>query len=205
LFGFGKRGNKFRIVQLDVRAQGTRTFCGGVIGKNGRKMCIRGDCDVGVHRNNKADLSLLVEGILFILTTGPDAARISVHLEPRLPSRTMGNLLDRYLEEGRSLDGWDTLFRGLIAASEDDSFAVNEVNNITKRVDGREDQEKFGATPYKKWARLNAGSPALDANYEVTIWLHWTHRWEKRRRKFCATSARNGDRLFPTLTHCENW
>jgi hypothetical protein len=126
---------------------------------------------VGVHRNNKADLSLLVVvDILFILTTGPDAARILVHLEPRLPSRTMGNLLDQYLEEGRSLDGWDTLFRGLIATSEDDAFLVSEVNNITKRVDGRENhQEKFGATPYKKRARLDAGSPALDANYEVTM------------------------------------
>jgi hypothetical protein len=168
LFGFGKRGNEFRIVQLDVGAQG-RAFCGGVIGKDGRKMCIRGDCDVGVHRNNKADLSVLVGDILFILTSGPDAPQVSVHLEPRLPSRTMGNLLDRYLEEGRSLDGWDTLFRGLIAASEDDSFSVSEVNNITKRVDGREDQEKFGATPYKKRARLDAGSPALDSNYEVTM------------------------------------
>jgi hypothetical protein len=79
LFGFGKRGNEFRIVQLDVGAQG-RTFYGGVIGKDGRKMSIRGNCDVGVHRNNKADLSLLVGDILFILTTGPDAAHISVHL-----------------------------------------------------------------------------------------------------------------------------
>jgi hypothetical protein len=108
-------------------------------------------------------------GIIFILTTGPDAAPISVHLEPPLPSRTMENLLDQYLEEGRSLDGWDMLFRGLIPASEDGAFSVSEINNITKRVDGREDEEKFGATPYKKLARLDAGSPILDANDEVTM------------------------------------
>jgi hypothetical protein len=81
----------------------------------------------------------------------------------------MGNLLNQYLEEGRSLDGWDMLLRGFIAASKDDSFLVSKVNKITKRVDGREDQEKFGAPPYKKRARLDAGSPALDANYEATM------------------------------------
>jgi hypothetical protein len=43
------------------------------------------------------------------------------------------------------------------------------VNNITKRVDNREDQEKYGATPYKKRAWLDVGSPALDSNYEVTM------------------------------------
>jgi hypothetical protein len=128
-------------------------------------MRIRVNCDVGGHQNNKADLSLLVGDILFILTTGPDvAAQILVHLEPRLPSCTMGNLLNRYLEEGRSLDDWNTLFRGLIAASEDDSFSVSKVNNITKTVDEREDQEKFGATPYKKRARLDTGSPVLKYN-----------------------------------------
>jgi hypothetical protein len=168
LFGFAKRGNEFRVAQLDVAAQG-RAFCGGVIGKDGRKMCIRANCEVAAHRINRADLGSLVGDILFILTTGPDTAPILVHLEPHLPSRTMGNLLSRYLEEGRSLDGWDTLFRGLLAASEDVAFSVSEVNNITKRVDGREDQERFGATPYKKRARMDVGSPALDANYEVTM------------------------------------
>jgi hypothetical protein len=155
---------------------------------------------MGVHRNNKADLSLLVGGILFILTAGPDVAQISVHLEPWLPSTTMGNLLNRYLEEGRSLDGWDTLFRGLITGSEDDSFSVSEVNNIIKRVDGREDQEKFGAMPYKKRARLDTGTQLMRLP-----WHRWTHRWEKRRRRLCATSARNGDQWCLTLTRCENW
>jgi hypothetical protein len=53
--------------------------------------------------------------------------------------------------------------------SDNDAFSVSEVKNITNRVDGREDQEKFGATPYKKRARLDAGSPALYANYEVAM------------------------------------
>jgi hypothetical protein len=48
LFGFGQRGNECRIVQLDVAAQG-RAFCGGAIGKDGRKMCVRSDCEIGVH------------------------------------------------------------------------------------------------------------------------------------------------------------
>jgi hypothetical protein len=43
LFGFGKRGNEFRIVKLDVGAQGG-LFCGGVIRKDGRKMCIHPGC-----------------------------------------------------------------------------------------------------------------------------------------------------------------
>jgi hypothetical protein len=168
VFGFSKHGNEFRIVQLDVGAQG-RLFCGGAIGKDGRKMCVRADCEIVTHQTNKVDLSVLVGDTLFIATSTLEATTVAVHLEPRLASRTMGSLLGRYLEEVRSLDGWDTLFRGLRAASEDASFSVTEVNNITKRVGSREDQEKYGATPYKKRARLDVGSPALDSNYEVTM------------------------------------
>jgi hypothetical protein len=123
LFRFSKRGNEFRVVQLDVGAQG-RLFWGGAIGKDGRKMCVRADCEIVAHQTNKVDLSVLAGNTLFIATSTLEATAVAVHLEPRLPSRTMGSLFERYLEEGRSLDGWDILFRGLRVASEDASFSV---------------------------------------------------------------------------------
>jgi hypothetical protein len=77
--------------------------------------------------------------------------------------------LTRYFKEGRTLDGWDTLFRGLQAASKQEDLSAGTLINLTKRVDGQSDQELYGATPYKKRVKLNVGSPALDASYELTM------------------------------------
>jgi hypothetical protein len=93
-------------------------------------MCIGVRCGVGINKAVKADLSQCVD----------DEAKGVVQLEPRVPSGVMGGLLPRYLEEGRSLDGWDTLFRGLQATSEQENLSNGSLVNLTKRVNRRSGQ-----------------------------------------------------------------
>jgi hypothetical protein len=165
-FGVGSRD--VGIVQLEVKEQG-KSFCGGAIGK-GRKMCVGMACLVEGHKTKKVDLSMLVGGCLFIVTTpNPDLQKVAVNVEPSIPGRSLGLKLSRYLAERRSLDGWDTLFRGLQAAEEYEGVTEGAVSNITKRVDGRGIQDKYGVTPHKKRAKLEVTSPSLEANYELTM------------------------------------
>jgi hypothetical protein len=157
------------IVQLEVRDQG-KTFCGGAIGVKGRKMCVGVACRIEGHKMKKVDLSAMVGWCLFIVTTAsPDLQKIAVHVEPSIPSRSLGTNLTRYLAERRALEGWDILFRGLQAAEEDEGVTDDTVYNITKRVDGRGIQEKYGVTPHKKRTKLEVTSPALEANFELTM------------------------------------
>jgi hypothetical protein len=152
-------GDEFRIVQLDVSEQGS-AFCGGLKGKGGQKMCIGVGWEVGIHKTIKADLSAVVGKTLFMLVTQPgeDETKGVVHcLEPSFPSRVMGGLLTRYLEEGCTLDGGDTLFRGLQVASEQEDFSAGTLASLTKRVDGRGEQELYSAAPYKNSWNVNDG------------------------------------------------
>jgi hypothetical protein len=43
------------------------------------------------------------------------------------------------------------------------------IRNITKRGDERNGQEKYGVTPHKKRPKREVRSPALEANYELTM------------------------------------
>jgi hypothetical protein len=166
-FGIGSKD--VGIVALKSSEQG-RAFCGAPVGKDGRKMCVGVAWGFEVHRTKKVDLSSIIGETLFICTSvKPDAARMVVHLEPRISSRTLGSSLSRYLQERRSLDGWDTLFRGILATDEDDGVTEGDIQNITKRVDNRGGQEKYGVTPRKKRPKLEINFPALEANYELTM------------------------------------
>jgi hypothetical protein len=166
---FGVGAKDVGIVELEASAQG-KDFCGGVIGKEGRKMCIGVNCGVEGHRTKEVDLAAVIGKTLFIVTSSnPDTTRSAVHLEPRIPSRTLGGKLARYLQEMRSLDGWDTLFRGIQGTDEDKGVTEGALSNITKRVDGRGGQERYGVTPYKKRPKLEVNSPALEANFELTM------------------------------------
>jgi hypothetical protein len=98
------------IVQLEVRDQG-KTFCGGAIGVKGRKVCVGVACRIEGHKMKKGDLSAMVGWCLFIVTTAsPDLQKIAVHVEPSIPSRSLGTNLTRYLAERRALEGWDIFF-----------------------------------------------------------------------------------------------
>jgi hypothetical protein len=142
-------------------------------------MYIGTDCGFEIHRAKKVDLSGVVGNFLCVVTlANPDPARAVVHLEPQiasrmlgdtLASRMLGDTLERYLMEKRSLDGWDTLFRGIQATEEDEGVTAGVIRNLTKRVDGRGGQEKYGVTPHKKRPKLEIRSPALEANYELTM------------------------------------
>jgi hypothetical protein len=55
------------------------------------------------------------------------------------------------------------------ATDEDEGVTDGAIRNITKRVDVRGGQEKYGVTPHKKRPKVDFRSPALEANYELTM------------------------------------
>jgi hypothetical protein len=67
-----------------------------------------------------------------VTTASPDLQKMAVDMEPSIPRQSLGTNLSRYLAERRAIDGWDTLFRGLQAAEEDQGVTENAVLNITK-------------------------------------------------------------------------
>jgi hypothetical protein len=168
----GLGGKQLGIVALFSSNQGS-TFCGGCVGKDGRKMCISVDCDVEAHKFKKANMASVPGDQLFIMTTAdPDSSKKVVHLEPSLEARALGATLKRYLVEKRSLDAWDVLFRGIQATAEQDAgVEIDEVDirNFTERVDKRGEQDRSGVTPKKKRPKLDISSPALESNFDLTM------------------------------------
>jgi hypothetical protein len=108
------------VVWLHVKEQG-RAFCGGAIGLKGRKMCVGIACMIEGHKTKKVNLSGMVRWCLFICDDAePGPTKIAVHVERRIPSHSLGANLTGYLAERRALDGWNTLFHGLLVAEEDE-------------------------------------------------------------------------------------
>ena len=79
-----------------------RSFCGGVIGKAGHKMCIVADCGIAAHVGRKG-IFPVEEYVVFIgctsLTGGGGEDPQSVHLDPWVRAASLGDNLARYMEE----------------------------------------------------------------------------------------------------------
>ena len=84
-------------------------------------MCIVSECGIAAHIGRKADFPTDDEDVVFIAcssaTGGGDPQ--SVHLEPWVRSSSLGDNLERYREERRSVLDWETLFVGLNSLVED--------------------------------------------------------------------------------------
>jgi hypothetical protein len=156
------------IVELDTYAIGS-AFCGGCIGteSKGRKMCIDPNYTIAKHAENKIDLTDIGYASVLLIRTSNTASKPAVHVEPCLPALSLRPNKERYKSELRSVEAWNTLFRGLIAS--EDSPSEKAIDLLASRIDGRRLDSKFGVTPLKKRAKLDVLSPALEANYEVTM------------------------------------
>ena len=139
------------------------SFCGGVIGKGGHKMCVMTDCIVGTHVGRKAVFPPLEDGsdeAVFIVSnnTGGSSNIQSVHLSPCVGTLKLGTNLDRYLlEEKREVLDWETLFNGINARVAGREGQVNEEDfeQILRKLDG---DLAVGMTPFKKRPKLEVVS-----------------------------------------------
>ena len=141
-----------------------RSFCGGIIGKAGHKMCIVSGCGIAAHIGRKADFPTDDEDVVFIAcssaTGGEDPQ--SVHLEPWVRSSSLGDNLERYREERRSVLDWETLFVGLKSLVKDSttrSQLEEDLDRLSKKLDVELAESK---TPFKRRPKLDVVSPPED-------------------------------------------
>ncbi|KAI2492591.1 hypothetical protein MHU86_21975 [Fragilaria crotonensis] len=138
------------------------SFCGGVIGKAGHKMCVMTDCTVGAHVGRKAVFPTLDDGsdeAVFIVSNAGGANDVqSVHLSPCVGTLKLGTNLDRYLEERREVLDWETLFNGINArvAGREGQVDEEDFERISRKLDG---DLAIGMTPFKKRPKLEVVSP----------------------------------------------
>jgi hypothetical protein len=138
------------------------TFCGGVIGKAGHKMCVMTDCTVGAHVGRKAVFPTLDDSsdeAVFIVSNAGGTNNIqSVHLSPCVGTLKLGTNLERYLEERREVLDWETLFNGINArvAGREGQVDEEEFERISRKLDG---DLAMGMTPFKKRPKMEVVSP----------------------------------------------
>ena len=139
-----------------------RSFCGGIIGKAGHKMCIISGCGIAAHIGRKAEFPS-DDDIVFIACpspggTGGDDPQQSVHLNPWVRASSLGDNLERYREERRSVLDWETLFAGLNSLAEDStrSQLEEDLERLSKKLDVELTESK---TPFKKRTKLEVVSP----------------------------------------------
>ena len=139
-----------------------RAFCGGIIGKAGHKMCIISGCGIAAHVGRKAEFPTDGEAVFIACSstagTGGDDPQ-SVHLDPWVRASSLGNNLEHYREERRSVLDWETLFVGLNSSGEDStgSQLKENLDRLSNKLDVELAESK---TPFKKRTKLEMVSPS---------------------------------------------
>jgi hypothetical protein len=117
-----------RVVALS-RNMGGVEYCGGSIGRDSRSMCMRKECVVATHRNDKIWDSVFSSDEesdatrLFIFTTAGGKA---VFVEPTIPSSLLPAL---YLSKERTVTSWVILFQS--CSKETSSAEASEMASRT--------------------------------------------------------------------------
>ena len=138
-----------------------RSFCGGVIGKAGHKMCVISGCGIAAHVSRKAEFPT-EEDVVFIACSTVGAVNEdpqAVHLNPWVQASSLGDNLERYREERRSVLDWETLFVGLNSLSQESttrSQLEEDLERLSKKLDVELAESK---TPFKKRTKLEVVSP----------------------------------------------
>ena len=153
------------------------SFCGGVIGKAGHKMCVMPNCTVAAHVGRKAVFPTPEDGspeavfIACVSAGGNDVQ--SVHLNPFVGTSKLGANLDWYLEEKREVLDWETLFNGINARVAGLEGQVNEkdFDRISRKLDG---ELAVGMTPFKKRPKLEVVSPPEEFEDVGELYLETT-------------------------------
>ena len=145
------------------------SFCGGVIGKAGHKMCVLAECTVGAHMGRKAVFPTLPDGSEEAVFIGSNTGSLndavqSVHLNPCVATSKLGANLDRYLEEKREVLDWETLFNGINSRVAGSEGQVVEEGDLA-----------VGMTPFKKRPKLEVVS-CLKSSKKFQN-LVWTLLW----------------------------
>ena len=138
------------------------SFCGGVFGKAGHKMCVMANCTVVAHVGRKAAFPTLEDGgpeAVFIASAAGGVNDVqSVHLSPFVGTLKLGANLDRYLDEKREVLDWETLFNGINAhvAGREGQVDEEEFDRSSRKLDG---ELAVGMTPFKKRPKMEVVSP----------------------------------------------
>jgi hypothetical protein len=140
-----------------------RSFCGGVIGKAGHKMCITAGCRIAAHVGRKAEFPTEDEVVFIGCSNGSGGNGDdpqSVHLQPWVRTVLIGDNLERYLEERRSVLDWETLFVGLNSIT-GGAGGVQQLEEDLERLSKKLDVEMAESkTPFKKRTKLEVVSPS---------------------------------------------
>mmetsp|Transcript_15992 Transcript_15992/g.24205 ORF Transcript_15992/g.24205 Transcript_15992/m.24205 type:complete len:232 (-) Transcript_15992:796-1491(-) len=137
-------------------------YCGKPIGRGGNKICLQKHCDVTSHLERDYPTSFTSNDIVLIWASNGREA----FLKPSVEARKLQPNLERYLQEERSKESWETLLTNLDKA---ENVTSEEMANFEDRIDTRERDYPLGVTPLKKRKKLDLNSPTLDAGFEVTV------------------------------------
>src|SRR5210317_1601672 len=140
--------NGVEIVVINVETEiGGIGMCGGRIGKGNKRMCIKEDCKVASHMENKVPITDLCSGDWVFVRSGKEA----VFVEPSIASQLLQPNLERLLKDKREVEEWATLFKyyeNLESQGNPDQLR-EETKAFEKRL-GKESENHFGKTPFKR-------------------------------------------------------
>ncbi len=99
---------------MDVTGLGT-VFCGGAIGKGGKKMCAVIGCTVLSHAMTEVALDTrehpMDTNFVFIQsTTKKHMHQLAVFVKPFIPVSSLGARLSRYLSDSHLVSSWEMWF-----------------------------------------------------------------------------------------------
>jgi len=151
-----------RLIRVDVDGDLGSTFCGKPIGQGGNKMCLQKDCEIATHAERPYPTCFTSGDVVLIQAPNGHEA----FLKPAVYAGKLQPNLERYLQEERSKESWESLLTNL---DKTENVTSEEMANFENRIDTREREYPLGVTPLKKRVKLDLNSPTLDAGFEVTV------------------------------------
>ena len=156
--------NGVEIVVINVETEiGGIGMCGGRIGKGNKRMCIKEDCKVASHMENKVPITDLCSGDWVFVRSGKEA----VFVEPSIASQLLQPNLERLLKDKREVEEWATLFKyyeNLESQGNPDQLR-EETKAFEKRL-GKESENHFGKTPFKRRVKMEIKKSPLAEQFE---------------------------------------
>ena len=154
------------IIEIDVEKEiGGIDKCGGRIGKTAqKKMCIKDNCNIAAHQNNKIDLAALgIAGVNLFIQVGEG----TVLVEPTLPSYLMGDNLEAHLRNKMDVEKWEACFA--FYRSGDEGVSAEEWKETVKEFEehlAEDEATAVGKTPFKRRPKMEIKSSPLADDFE---------------------------------------
>eukprot|EP00546_Thalassionema_frauenfeldii_P013470 CAMPEP_0178911166 /NCGR_PEP_ID=MMETSP0786-20121207/9531_1 /TAXON_ID=186022 /ORGANISM="Thalassionema frauenfeldii, Strain CCMP 1798" /LENGTH=377 /DNA_ID=CAMNT_0020583557 /DNA_START=281 /DNA_END=1414 /DNA_ORIENTATION=- len=125
-------------------------------------MCLQKDCEIATHAERPYPTCFTSGDVVLIQAPNGHEA----FLKPAVYAGKLQPNLERYLQEERSKESWESLLTNL---DKTENVTSEEMANFENRIDTREREYPLGVTPLKKRVKLDLNSPTLDAGFEVTV------------------------------------